>query len=45
MFSKKHYIGYLHENDEYHKELKYRGIILVRRDNPYITKHIYKNIY
>ena len=42
MFSKKHYIGYLHEHNEIKRELKYKGIILIRRDNPNIVKLIYK---
>jgi DNA polymerase elongation subunit (family B) len=45
MFSKKHYIGWLHENSFEDKKLKYSGIVLARRDNPEIVKQIFKNIY
>jgi DNA polymerase elongation subunit (family B) len=45
LFSKKHYIGYLHEKNEIDRELKYKGIILVRRDNPEIAKHLFRKIF
>jgi DNA polymerase elongation subunit (family B) len=45
LFSKKHYIGWLHEKSFEKKKLKYSGIVLVRRDNPEIVKKIFKNIF
>ncbi len=45
MFSKKHYIGWLHEKNYEEKHLKYSGIVLVRRDVPEITKTIFREIY
>lgn len=45
LFQKKHYIGYLYENDEFHGKLKYSGIVLIRRDNPEILKDLYKKIF
>jgi len=45
LFSKKHYIGWLHEKSYEDKKLKYSGIILARRDNPDIVKYIFKKIF
>lgn len=45
LFSKKHYIGWLHEKNYEEKHLKYSGIVLVRRDVPEITKTIFREIY
>jgi len=45
LFSKKHYIGWLHEKSFEDKKLKYSGIILARRDNPDIVKYIFKKIF
>ena len=45
LFAKKRYIGYYHEKDEHEKELKYHGIILVRRDNPEIAKYLFRQIF
>jgi len=42
LFAKKRYIGYYHEKDEHEKDLKYHGIILVRRDNPEIVKLMFR---
>ena len=45
LFSKKHYIGWLHEKSYEDKKLKYSGIILARRDNPEIVKFLFKKIF
>lgn len=45
LFSKKHYIGWLHEKNYEDKKLKYTGIVLVRRDNPEIVKHLFREIF
>ena len=45
LFSKKHYIGWLHEKSFEDKKLKYSGIILARRDNPDIVKHLFRSIF
>jgi DNA polymerase elongation subunit (family B) len=45
LFSKKHYIGYLHDKSYEERKLKYSGIILARRDNPEIVKYIFKKIF
>ena len=45
LFSKKHYIGWLHEKSFEERKLKYTGIVLVRRDNPEIVKHLYRQIF
>ena len=42
MFSKKHYIGFLHDSCYEKRKLKYTGIVLVRRDNPEIVKHLFR---
>ena len=45
LFSKKHYIGWLHEKNALERKLKYSGIILVRRDNPEIVKYIFRKLF
>ena len=45
MFSKKHYIGWLHEKSFEDKKLKYSGIVLARRDNPDIVKCLFRDIF
>lgn len=45
LFSKKHYIGWLHEKNYEEKKLKYSGIILARRDNPEIVKYLFRKIF
>jgi DNA polymerase elongation subunit (family B) len=45
LFSKKHYIGWLHEKNAVERKLKYSGIILVRRDNPEIVKFLFRKIF
>lgn len=45
LFSKKHYIGWLHEKSFEDKKLKYSGIILARRDNPEIVKYLFRQIF
>ena len=45
LFSKKHYIGWLHEKSYSDKKLKYSGIILARRDNPEIVKMLFRKVF
>jgi len=45
LFSKKHYIGWKHEDNEIDRSLIYQGIVLKRRDNANIVKHFYRLIY
>jgi len=44
LFMKKRYMGWIYENKAKNPQIYFRGIILQRRDNAKIVKHVYRQI-